>query len=213
MRTPDPRQAVPLPGGPSISPQVVRLRGRGDGRRPRGTAQRGAPDRRTAPGGSSSLRCSIWNAQRPTPVITTPTAMAARRSTVWASPPRALVVPDDVTRTYAVSATRRAVTSSGGRRTRSAWSAPSRSPSKEGVALEVNGLPDRLDSAVSTSATPCGPACRSSARPTLTQCGDWTTWSFRRPRRAAAGRGRRRPQRPRPGKGSRQAVTISRSGG
>lgn len=53
-------------------------------------------------------------------------------------PARALVVPEDVTRTRIASATRRAVTSSGGRRTRSTWSAPSRSPLEEVAALEVN---------------------------------------------------------------------------
>ena len=59
-----------------------------------------------------------------------------------------------------------------------------------GVALEVNGLPDRLDlSAGRTSARRSPPASRSSARPTPTRCAGSGTWSCRsRPRGAAARR-------------------------
>ena len=58
-----------------------------------------------------------------------------------------------------------------------------------GVALEVNGLPDRLDLAAGTCATRSPPASGSSARPTRTRCAGSGTWSSRsRPRAAAARR-------------------------
>ena len=55
-----------------------------------------------------------------------------------------------------------------------------------GVALEVNGLPDRLDLAASTCARRSPPASGSSARPTPTPCAVSGTWRSRWRRRGAA---------------------------
>ena len=63
---------------------------------------------------------------------------------------------------------------------------------EEGVALEVNGLPDRLDLRGEHVRDALEPAWRSCAPPTRTRCAGWTTWSCRSGRRAGAGRRRLR---------------------
>ena len=60
---------------------------------------------------------------------------------------------------------------------------------EERVALEVNGLPDRLDLS-GEHVRDAVRACRSSAQPTRTQCADSGTWRSRSQPRAAVGRRR-----------------------
>ena len=168
--------------------------GRGDRRGER--AARAVP--RSCAGSSAT---SSPTARSTSPTTCSPSSTGCRRASTPASarPRRELTSADgrgDAASGGALrSATRRGGSSTTGRRTRSTWSRCSRSRSRRGVALEVNGLPRPARPARrARAARGRGRACRSSARPTRTPCAGSGTCAWRWHGAARLGDGRRRAE-------------------